>query len=101
MLQLHRLPLKFAFVFGSVAKGEEKATSDVDLMVISDVGLRKLSKMLKELQEDFDREINPHNYSLADFKRKLKEKNHFLTTILREQKEFIIGDEEEFEKLFR
>lgn len=41
--------IKIAFVFGSFARKEEKAASDVDLMVIGDIGLRKLFRTRKEI----------------------------------------------------
>jgi len=55
--------IDYAFVFGSVARGEEGAESDVDLMVIGSLGLRKLSGLLSGVNETVGREINPHVFS--------------------------------------
>jgi len=46
-----------AFVFGSIASGEERAGSDVDLMVIGQLGLRDLSRLLSGIEEKLGREI--------------------------------------------
>lgn len=80
-----------AFIFGSYAKGEEKAHSDIDLMVIGNTGLRALSTKLSALTNKFEREINPHIYSKKSWKEKLQKKDHFIQNILSEKKLFLIG----------
>jgi predicted nucleotidyltransferase len=63
--------IKIAFVFGSFARKEEKAISDVDLMVIGDIGLRKLTGLLMDVSEKLGREINPYRLTESEFiKRK-------------------------------
>ena len=85
--------IECAFIFGSFAKGAEKSHSDLDLMVIGDVGLRMLSSKLKSLTEQTEREINPHIYSVKSWKEKLKKKNHFIKSVINDDKIFLIGDE--------
>ena len=82
-----------AFIFGSFAKGDEKSHSDIDLMIIGDVGLRTISKELKALTNQIEREINPHIYSLNSWREKLNKKNHFIQNVITEEKIFLIGDE--------
>jgi len=82
-----------AFVFGSVARGDEKAGSDVDLMVIGGLGLRDLSSILSGIQEVIGREINPHVMSPKEFLSRLKSKEHFISSVLREPKIFIVGSD--------
>ncbi|MFP4250476.1 MAG: ArsR family transcriptional regulator, partial [Armatimonadota bacterium] len=48
-----------AFIYGSMAEGTDDAQSDVDVMVIGDIGLRPVSKRLWEPQCALNREINP------------------------------------------
>jgi predicted nucleotidyltransferase len=86
--------VEFAFIFGSYAKGEEKSYSDIDLMVIGNVGLRILSSVFKNITEHTQREINPHIYSMKSWKEKLKQHDHFIKSILSEKKIFLIGDED-------
>jgi predicted nucleotidyltransferase len=90
-----------AFVFGSIAKGDEKAASDVDLMVIGSLGLRKLTALLAGTSEKIGREINPHVLLPSEFNRKRKEGDHFLTSVLREPRIFIIGGDHELEAVGR
>ena len=43
--------IQLAFVFGSIAGGEETAGSDVDLLVIGEIGFRDLSELLSGSSE--------------------------------------------------
>jgi predicted nucleotidyltransferase len=86
--------IECAFIFGSIAKGEEKAHSDIDLIVIGDLGLRTLTSKLRELTDRTGREINPHVYSRKSWKEKFKKKDHFIKSILNDKKIFLIGDED-------
>jgi predicted nucleotidyltransferase len=88
-----------AFVFGSVAAKQEKASSDIDLMVIGSVGLRKVTGILTEKAAMVNREINPHVIEVAEFARRRAEKEHFVMQVLNLPKLFIIGSENELENL--
>ena len=90
-----------AFIFGSIARNEEKAESDIDLMVIGNIGLRKISHLLSGMTEKLGREINPHLLIPKDFKKKLSTQDHFLTQVMGTKKLFIIGDENELEAMGR
>ncbi len=85
--------IECAFIFGSFAKGEEKSHSDIDLIVIGDVGIRALSSKFKFLTEQSEREINPHIYSKKSWKDKHKKRDHFIVSVMSEHKVFLIGDE--------
>lgn len=85
--------IECAFIFGSYAKGEEKSHSDIDLIIVGNVGLRTLSAVFKNLTEQTLREINPHIYSMKSWREKVKKKDHFIKSILSEKKVFLIGDE--------
>ena len=91
--------IKVAFVYGSVAKGEETVSSDIDLMVIGDVEFREVVSCLTDIENKLGREINPTVYPPEEYKNKLREKNHFLTSTLREKKIFVIGNEDELRRL--
>ncbi|MDD2277282.1 MAG: nucleotidyltransferase domain-containing protein [Smithellaceae bacterium] len=93
--------IKIAFVFGSFARKEEKAASDVDLMVIGDIGLRKLTGLLMEASEKLGREINPYRLTEIEFIKRKKEKDHFLQQVLESPKIFITGTEDELSAMGR
>lgn len=88
-----------AFVFGSLASGVEKASSDIDIMVIGDVGPRELTGMLSGLSERIGREINPHVLTEGELRRRLKHGDHFLTSVLREPRVMVVGDGRELAAL--
>ena len=91
--------ISLAFVFGSVAAGIDKAQSDVDLMVVGNVSLRQLGKQLSGVSIRLGREINPHVMTTEEFARRVKTRDHFLTTVRSAPRLFVIGSEDEFEAM--
>ena len=91
--------ISIAFVFGSIALHEETAGSDVDLMVIGKLGLRKLTSMLSGMSEQIGREINPYVLSVNEFVKRKTKREHFMTQVLEAPKIFIIGSENELESM--
>ena len=87
--------IRVAFVFGSIAGGEEKAGSDVDLMVIGQLGLRDLSRLLSGIEEKIGREVNPHVLREEEFRKRIRAKEHFVSSIMETPKMFIIGSQRE------
>jgi len=82
-----------AFIYGSIATGSEKASSDLDLMVIGKIGLRKLSKLLSNVSEIVGREINPHILEPEILQKRLGENDHFINQVMQSPKLFIVGNE--------
>ena len=93
--------IRVAFVFGSIAHGEEKAGSDVDLMVIGQLGLRDLSRLLSGIQEKIGREVNPHVLKDEELRKRARAKEHFVSSVLESPKIFIIGSHHELEAMGR
>jgi predicted nucleotidyltransferase len=90
--------LVWACVFGSVARGEEGATSDVDVLVVSDhLTVRKLVGLLKGVERQVGREINPVVYGEEEFRRKRREKHPFLTRVLGGEVVTVAGSVDELE----
>ena len=87
--------IQIAFVFGSVARGQERADSDVDLMVIGNLGLRGLSHLLSSIPDVIRREINSYTLTEEEFQRRVQEGEHFITHVLKAPKLFITGTEDE------
>ena len=93
--------ITIAFVFGSIARQEEMAGSDIDLVVIGHLGLREITGLLSGLTEKVGREINPHVFSVKEFKKRIARKEHFITQVLDEPKIFIFGNENELNTMAR
>ena len=85
-----------AFIFGSMAKGTEKSESDIDLVVIGTLNMRALTKLLSGIQEKVGREINPHIFSKDEICERIKKKDHFVSSIFKEEIKAIIGNIDEY-----
>jgi predicted nucleotidyltransferase len=91
--------IQCAFVYGSVARSREHATSDVDLMVIGKAGLADLSPALRNAEAQLGREVNVTTYSAEEFRERIKSRDHFLTAVLRERKQFVKGGQRELDEI--
>lgn len=86
--------IRAAFVYGSVAKRQDSARSDIDLMIIGDgVGFDEVVSAIFPFQEKLGREINPTVFGTAEFARRLKEGAGFVTRVREQPKLWILGDE--------
>lgn len=91
--------LKVAFIYGSIARGEEGPRSDIDLLVIGDIAFADVVVNLQAAQKLLGREIFPTVYPPDEFKAKMRAKHHFLTSVLKGSKIYLIGDENELRRL--
>jgi predicted nucleotidyltransferase len=87
--------IDLAFIFGSVARGERTAQSDVDVLVVGSVGMADLALPLRELERMLQIPVNVTHFRPSEFRDKLAQNNHFLQTILRGQKIFLKGSDHE------
>lgn len=87
-----------AFIFGSVARGEEQANSDVDVCVIGTVSFTDVVVALADMRQRLGREVNPVVMSHGQFTDKLAAGEQFLTRIMGERKIYLIGDENDLGK---
>lgn len=88
-----------AFVYGSIARREERAASDVDLVVVGTVGLGDLAPSLRKAEKRLGREVNVTNYSLDEFSKKVAEGDHFLTTVLNGTLQFVKGEQRDLDAI--
>ena len=91
--------IRAAFIYGSVARGGERRGSDIDVMIIGEVSFAEITDALAHTQEMIGREVNPSVYPPAEFRSKVAAKHHFLNTVLKGEKIFLIGDERELARL--
>ena len=88
----------FGFIYGSYAQGKEGPLSDIDLMVVGKLSSMELSKILSKAKAELSREINYAIFKPVEFKNKVKNNDHFLNTVLKQKKLFIVGNEDEFKR---
>jgi len=91
--------ISLAFVFGSLARGEQQSSSDVDVMLVGGVGFADAVRILHPAQEILQREINPVVYSLDEFQRRATSGDSFIREVLSQPKLYIVGNEDELRKL--
>ena len=89
--------IQCAFVFGSVAQGTAKAESDIDLMIIGRIGLRKVTTLLSGVGNTLGREINPHVLTPEEYRGRVRRKEHFVTTVLASEQLFVVGTDNDLE----
>jgi predicted nucleotidyltransferase len=103
ILRAASLPLSdhihVAFIYGSMVHGIERRESDVDVLVVGEVTFSEIVLALDRAQKTIGREINPTVYPPSEFRSKLTAGHHFLKTILKGEKIFLIGDERELASL--
>jgi predicted nucleotidyltransferase len=84
-----------AFVFGSMAKQQGTAASDVDLLVVSDtLGYGDVFGALEAASQTLGRTVNPALYSAADFQARQLGDNAFINRVMQQPKIWLIGQEE-------
>lgn len=91
--------IRVAFVYGSVAKRSDTASSDVDVLIISSkLSYSDVLAYLTEAETRLGRTINPTLYKPGDFSRKLGEESAFLKAVMSRPKVFLIGTENDIPK---
>jgi predicted nucleotidyltransferase len=91
--------IQVAFVFGSMASGQQNAGSDIDVCVLGDVSLLEVVKALSPVQETLGREMNPVVMTTKNFAEQSAKQDRFVTRVASEPKVFVVGDEDELVKL--
>lgn len=84
--------IKAAFVYGSIAKKEDTARSDIDLMLVSDtLTFADTILALQSASALLGREVNPNIFTLQDFAKRLKEGSSFVSRVMAQPKIWLIG----------
>lgn len=85
--------IEAAFIYGSVARGRERPTSDIDLMVIGDADSDELHRALRQAEEALDREVTLNRMSKAEWSERRARKDSFVTEVLKSEKIFLVGSD--------
>lgn len=87
--------LRTAFVYGSIAAGNEKNDSDIDLMMVGELSPTDFSLPLRRARELLGREINPTVYTPWEFDRKRESNDPFLKQVLEKPRLLVLGNSNE------
>jgi predicted nucleotidyltransferase len=83
-----------AFVYGSVAKRQDTAASDIDLMLISDkLSYADVFAVLEDVGTRLGRPVNPTLMTRKDLAKRIADDNSFVTRVLAQPKLWLIGGE--------
>ncbi len=93
--------IEFAFIYGSVASGQDTAGSDVDVMIIGESGRRDITTALGDAESHLGREINISLYTHRRLAEALSTDDPFISRVLESPKTWLVGDQHEFERMAR
>ena len=97
-LQPYSDKIKAAFIYGSVAKGTDTASSDVDLMVIGDdLNYSDLYSASRDAENSLRRKLSPTFLTPRNWHRKISEKGSFISKIGTSPKIFVFGSERDLQ----
>ncbi len=92
--------IRIAFVYGSMASGQERGESDVDVMIVGDdISLSIVAPLLRPARGALRREINPTTYRTEEFGRKLAQRHAFVTRVVDGPKVFVVGTQGDLDRL--
>jgi predicted nucleotidyltransferase/transcriptional regulator with XRE-family HTH domain len=91
--------ITIAFIFGSVARQEQSADSDIDVMILGDVRLKDVATALHGSEQTLGRAVNPVLYAPEKFREQYREGNPFLLDVYRKEKIFLKGNHDELTEL--
>jgi predicted nucleotidyltransferase len=93
--------IRVTIVFGTAARGELHASSDIDLLVVGEVSFGDVITAIQPAEKRLGRDVNPTVYSVDEFQAKVQAKHHFVTTVLAEPKMFVLGEDDQLSRIER
>ena len=89
--------IRAAFVYGSLAKGQDTAASDIDLMIIGEgLTYADLFAAVEKTSAQLGRKVSPTIYSPKELTKRRKQDSGFLARVLAQPKLWLIGDDRAF-----
>ena len=91
-LALIAAQIDVAFIFGSIARGNDHSGSDVDVMILADsLDYASVYEALQPVEKMLDRRISPMLMSKSDWNRRAAEGGSFIERVAATPLEFLIG----------
>jgi predicted nucleotidyltransferase len=90
---------QLALVYGSVASDEDREASDVDVLVVGDAGPREISDRLGDVEREIGREINAVVLTPGEFRERMWSGDRFMEAVMAGPRLYVIGDDDEAERL--
>jgi len=87
--------IRAAWVYGSIAKGTDRAQSDIDVLIVADrLTLEEVYKVLEGAEIRLGRKVSPTLYTAKEFERRRTANNPFLAKVLAGERILLIGNED-------
>jgi predicted nucleotidyltransferase len=90
--------IRYALVYGSLASGEESASSDIDVLIIGSDGEEKILGAIGSVEKAVGREINYILWNEEEFAKRVKSRHHLLMEIASKPVIMLVGEEDEFRR---
>lgn len=87
--------ITLAFIFGAAARGSDTANSDIDLMIVGNLGLAEVVNHIYAAQQALGREINPRIYSEVEWQSLLQQQGSFIKDVQTHARLDLIGSTDE------
>lgn len=84
--------IELAFVYGSAARDEDTERSDIDLLVVGELGEEELYRLTSDIENEIGREVNYTVMTRSEFDRRRARGEPFLERILKEEKLVLRGN---------
>lgn len=84
--------IRLALIYGSIARGTNRATSDLDLLVVGSIGFEELLRLLGPAEKKIGREVSPRLYSEQEFRERRRRGDRFLSAVLRGPRVMLLGE---------
>lgn len=91
--------IRVALVFGSMARGTAQAGSDVDVLVIGDIGFTEAALALDTARRELGREVNPKVYAPAEWAERRASGSAFAIDVMAQPKILLLGDPDDLARL--
>jgi predicted nucleotidyltransferase len=88
----------YALIYGSIASGEESASSDIDLLIVGETNEETILSIVSLLEKEIGREVNYILWSKDEFMQRVKSKHNLLIDIAAKPIMMLMGDEDEFRR---
>ncbi len=83
-----------AFIYGSIARGTDNASSDIDIMIIGEeLRYTDILNAIQPVESGVKRVINVKIITSNEWKSKVEDENPFVARVLNQPKIFLKGSE--------
>jgi len=91
--------IRAAFIYGSIARGTDTASSDIDVLILSDdLAFPDAIQALTKAEHEIGRSVNPSVYGMDEWRRKFLEEGGFLRRVMEQPRIYLVGSDEDLPK---